>query len=70
MALAIRDLLRQSGVPVWLRSSHSMPAHGNLGAVLNPDWGEILVEELDYERALEIVTGFLEGEVIDEDTLQ
>lgn len=66
MAYAVRDLLRQSGIPVWLHSGHAMPAHGNLGSVLNPHWGELLVEELDYERACEIIEGFLEGEVIEE----
>jgi len=66
LAVSVRDLLRQNGVPVWMRS-YQISGYGGIGQMLYPYWGELLVEELDLERAQEIVDAFFHGEPTDED---
>ncbi|MFO7674702.1 MAG: DUF2007 domain-containing protein [bacterium] len=58
MANSIRDLLVQSGVPALVRS-FQIPAYDGIARVMRPDWGEVLVEESDLDRARELVEGFL-----------
>jgi hypothetical protein len=62
LAYSIRDLLRQNGVPVWLRT-FQVSAYGGIGQMLYPNWGELLVEELDFERAGELIAGFFGTEL-------
>ena len=58
MANSIRDLLVQNGVPALVRS-FQIPAYDGIARVMRPDWGEVLVEESDLDRARELVEGFL-----------
>lgn len=60
LARSVLALLTQSGVPAFLRS-YQISAHANLGSMLYPNWGEILVEEIDLERAGELIAGFFES---------
>lgn len=61
MANTIRDLLDQSGIPALVRS-FQIPAYDGIAQVMRPNWGEVLVEESNLERARELVDGFLESD--------
>ncbi|MCX7785757.1 MAG: DUF2007 domain-containing protein, partial [candidate division WOR-3 bacterium] len=61
MAMSIKSLLEQSGIPVVLRS-YQIPWYNGIAKMMRPAWGEILVDEEDYEQALEIVQNFLASE--------
>jgi hypothetical protein len=56
-ARSVLALLQQAGVPAVLRS-FQISAYANLGSMLFPNWGEILVDELDFGRAAEQIDGF------------
>jgi len=56
-ARSVLALLQQAGVPAVLRS-FQISAYANLGSMLFPNWGEILVDELDFRRAAEQIDGF------------
>jgi len=58
MANSVRDLLEQNGVPAIVHS-FQLPAYDGVAMVMRPAWGEVLVEEADFERAREMVDGFL-----------
>ncbi|MEO0074042.1 MAG: DUF2007 domain-containing protein [candidate division WOR-3 bacterium] len=58
MANTIRDLLEQEGIAALIHS-FQIPAYDGVAMVMRPVWGEVLVQEEDYERAQEIVRGFL-----------
>ena len=60
MANTIKDLLDQNGVPAFMRS-FQIPAYDGIAQVMRPNWGEVLVEEDNLERARELVEGFLES---------
>jgi hypothetical protein len=60
MANTIRDLLEQNGIAAMVHS-FQIPAYDGVAMVMRPAWGEILVGEEDWERAAEIVQGFLAG---------
>lgn len=57
-ALSMRDLLIQNGVPAAIKSKGAI--FQLLGMVDNnfKAWGEILVEEENVEKALELISGF------------
>jgi len=55
-ALTVRDLLQQNNVPAMLKSSVVPGYNFN---VINPSiWGDVLVDEVNIERARELVVGF------------
>jgi len=55
-ALSVRDLLQQNGVPAMIRSEE-VSAFG--GAITGFNcWGEVLANEEDLEKALELIGGF------------
>ncbi len=58
MANSVKDLLEQNGVPAMVHS-FQIPAYDGIARMMRPCWGEILVEEGDWERAKELVDGFL-----------
>lgn len=58
MANTIRDLLEQEGIGTLVHS-FQIPAYDGVAMAMRPVWGEVLVQEEDYERAQEIVRGFL-----------
>lgn len=58
MAMSIKSLLEQSGIPVVLRS-YQIPWYDGIAKMMRPSWGEILVEEDDYAQALELIKNFL-----------
>ncbi len=58
MANTLRDLLEQSGIPAMIHS-FQIPAYDGLARVMRPVWGEVLVEEQDWDRAKEVIEGFL-----------
>jgi len=57
MALTVRDLLRENGIGAMLKSyevaGFNIDMHHSGGL-----WGEVLVEEEDLNRALELIAGF------------
>ncbi|MEO0019811.1 MAG: DUF2007 domain-containing protein [candidate division WOR-3 bacterium] len=61
MANTIRDLLEQSGIPALIHS-FQIPAYDGVAQMMRPAWGEVLVQEDDFERAQEVIQGFLAGE--------
>ncbi len=61
MANTLRDLLEQSGIPAMIHS-FQIPAYDGLAKVMRPVWGEVLVEEQDWDRAFSVVEGFLATE--------
>lgn len=61
MANTLRDLLEQNDVPAMVRS-FQIPAYDGLARMMRPVWGEILVEEADFDRATELIEGFLATE--------
>lgn len=64
MAMSVKSLLEQSGIPVVLRS-YQIPWYDGIAKMMRPAWGEILVDEQDYPQALEIVQNFLASEAND-----
>lgn len=58
MANSVKDLLEQNGVPAVIHS-FQIPAYDGLAMVMRPNWGEVLVEEADRERAQELLDVFL-----------
>jgi hypothetical protein len=60
MANTIKDLLDQGGVPALVHS-FQIPAYDGIAQVMRSSWGEVLVEESAFERARELVEGFLES---------
>jgi hypothetical protein len=61
MANTLRDLLEQGGIPAMIHS-FQIPAYDGLARVMRPVWGELLVEEQDWEKAQEVIEGFLAAE--------
>jgi len=53
LAVRIKDLLEQQGIPAMLRS-YQMPWYDGLAKMMRPEWGEVLVAEEDYDRAREL----------------
>jgi hypothetical protein len=58
MANTVRDLFEQNGIPA-LAHSYQIPAYDGLARMMRPVWGEVLVEEADWDRAKELLDGFL-----------
>lgn len=58
LANTVRDLLESAGIPALVRS-FQIPAYDGIARMMRPTWGEVLVEEADWERARELVEGFL-----------
>ncbi len=61
MANTIKDLLEQNGIPALIHS-FQIPAYDGVAQMMRPAWGEVLVAEDDFERAQEVIVGFLAGE--------
>jgi hypothetical protein len=61
IAMSIKSLLEQTGIKSIIHS-FQMPWYNGLAKMMRPDWGEILVDEDDYDEAVEIVNKFLESE--------
>jgi hypothetical protein len=59
LAIRIRDLLEQEGIESILHS-YQMPWYDGLAKMMRPEWGEVLVQEDDFERAREVLTDLLE----------
>jgi hypothetical protein len=58
MAVRIKDLLEQEGIPTMIRS-YQMPWYDGLARVMRPEWGEVLVEDTDFDRARDVVKDLL-----------
>lgn len=61
MANTVRDLLEQNGIPAMVHS-FQIPAYDGLAMTMRPVWGEVLVDVADWERAQDLVSGFLAAE--------
>lgn len=55
-ALSVRDLLLQNGVPAMIRSAEVSAFGGAVGGF--NCWGEVLANEENLEKALELIAGF------------
>lgn len=62
MAMTIKSLLEQAGISAVIHS-FQIPWYNGLAKMMRPDWGEILVDEDDYDEATEIINNFLESQV-------
>lgn len=58
MANTVRDLFEQNGIPAMVHS-FQIPAYDGLARMMRPAWGEVLVEEADWDKAKELLDGFL-----------
>lgn len=58
MANSVRDLFEQNGIPAAVHS-FQVPAYDGIARMMRPHWGEVLVEETDFEQARELLEGFL-----------
>jgi hypothetical protein len=58
MANTVRDLFEQNGIPAMIHS-FQIPAYDGLARMMRPVWGEVLVEEADWDKANELLQGFL-----------
>ncbi len=67
MAMSIKSLLEESGINAIIHS-FQIPWYNGLAKMMRPEWGEILVDEDDYDEAKEIVDKFLTTENNDEPT--
>jgi hypothetical protein len=56
-ALSIRDMLAFEGIQSIIRNNE-LPMFGGMTFLSGP-WGEIWVEDEDFERAAELIGGFL-----------
>ena len=61
LAMSIKSLLEQSGIQAMIHS-FQIPWYNGLAKMMRPEWGEILVDEDDYDEAIEIIEKFLESE--------
>ena len=61
MAVTIKSLLEESGIKTMIHS-FQIPWYDGLAKMMKPDWGEILVDEDDYNEAYEIISNFLATE--------
>jgi hypothetical protein len=61
MAMSIKSLLEEAGIKVIMHS-FQMPWYNGLAKMMRPNWGEILVEEEEYDNALELIKQFLASE--------
>lgn len=76
LAIRLKDLLEQEGIPAMLRS-YQMPWYNGLARMMRPEWGEVLVAEADYDAAVRIRDELLAsleapapGEDVEEETNQ
>lgn len=58
MAMSIKSLLEEAGIKTIIHS-FQIPWYDGLAKMMRSQWGEILVEEDDYNEAIEIVNNFL-----------
>ncbi len=58
MAMSLKSLLEQAGIGAMLHS-FQIPWYNGLAKMMRPEWGEILVDEDDYNQALEIIENFM-----------
>jgi hypothetical protein len=58
LALSIKSLLEKEEIYAIIRS-YQIPAYDGIAQMMRPHWGEIIVAEEDYERAKELLDGFL-----------
>lgn len=58
MAMSIKSLLEEAGIKAIIHS-FQIPYYDGLAKMMRPDWGEILVDEDDYDEANEILTKWL-----------
>jgi len=63
MAMTIKSLLEQAGISAVIHS-FQIPWYNGLAKMMRSAWGEILVDEDDYDEAIEIVNKFLQSEEI------
>jgi len=63
MAMTIKSLLEQAGISAVIHS-FQIPWYNGLAKMMRSAWGEILVDENDYDEAIEIVNKFLQSEEI------
>jgi len=61
MAVTIKSLLEESGIKAMIHS-FQIPWYDGLAKMMKPDWGEILVDEDDYNEAYETISNFLSTE--------
>ena len=61
MAVTIKSLLEESGIKAMIHS-FQIPWYDGLAKMMKPDWGEVLVDEEDYNEAYEIISNFLASE--------
>ncbi|MEO0083028.1 MAG: DUF2007 domain-containing protein [candidate division WOR-3 bacterium] len=61
LAMTIKSLLAESGIKAIVRS-FQIPWYDGLAKMMRPEWGEILVDEDDFNEAQEIIRNFLQSE--------
>ncbi|MCX8015196.1 MAG: DUF2007 domain-containing protein [candidate division WOR-3 bacterium] len=61
IAMTIKSLLEESGIKAIIHS-FQIPWYDGLAKMMRPEWGEILVDEDDFNEATEIITNFLKSE--------
>jgi hypothetical protein len=61
MAVTIKSLLEESGIKAMIHS-FQIPWYDGLAKMMKPDWGEILVDEDDYNEAYVTISNFLSTE--------
>lgn len=57
-AVAIRDLLEQSGIPCLVKSNDMVGLDVGMFSMNTNSWGDVLVEEEHSEKAFELIAGF------------
>lgn len=67
LAMSIKSLLEQSGIKAMIRS-FQIPWYNGLAKMMRPEWGEILIDEDDYDAAREIIENFLASQTKHEPT--
>ena len=61
MAMSVKSLLEAAGISAIIHS-YQIPWYNGLAKMMRSAWGEVLVDEDDYDEAKEIVNKFLESE--------
>jgi len=58
MANTIKSLLKENGISTVVKS-YQVAMYDSIGTVMKGNWGELLVNEGDREKAEDLISGFL-----------
>ncbi|HAD82292.1 MAG: hypothetical protein A2509_04790 [Candidatus Edwardsbacteria bacterium RIFOXYD12_FULL_50_11] len=65
-ALALSSLLNDNGIRNIIKSEQ-IPMYDGVARMLFPRWGRVMVMEHQYQKARELIDGYLSGEALAED---